>query len=283
MRKIAEIDIDDTLIPWETPHAKAYPAMAEALSKATKIDLDEIIRQIKVVNTEHGTIEYTPLVQSMEAFRNENKQRILELIDIAYQAKNSAVKGLNQPYQGIESLLKKLKNEMECVHARSDAPVYLANKRLKQAKLIQYFNLLFATKSPPDELFPSKYHKGTFAVPYHVVDKPKPHTNMQACTILYRKSISENFFMIGNSCYSDEGFARINGMLFFKTNWDNGTKEDRAILRKFAPEKALSRNIGTDYTESLITATGFEKIEVETPYELIQKLIKMKILTKITE
>ncbi|MCC7432444.1 hypothetical protein IT412_02870 [Candidatus Peregrinibacteria bacterium] len=273
-------DIDDTLIPWEKPHSIAYPAMSLALSQASGLSLDLIIENIREVNSQHGTIEYTALIQEMPCFTNLSAEERSKLIKIAINSRREAMKGLNNPFEDIEVLLETILTKNLVNIALSDAPKNLAYLRLKKAGLLNYFNRIIGTPSPDDRHFEPEFHMDDkdFLVPTSSSIAKKPDSDLEALLNLSAEKIRQQYFLYGNSAHSDMGLAKRYGLLFYHTKWDLGTLQERAILKQYAPESALKHNVGTAEDKNQIIHPDFELVTVTKPSEIIDDLQKRGLL-----
>jgi len=280
--KNALIDIDDTLIPWEKPHAKAYPAMSYALSLESGIAERQIIESIRAVNTKHGTIEYTALVQEMPCFDEFSLKKKLGLIDVAQSSRYAAMEDLNLHSPEIDVLLDTLLFNHLALTAISDAPINLAYLRLKKADLLKKLHRLIAMPSPDDSNFPPEKRMGNkpYLIDTVVSQKAKPNTDLEKVLEMDAATISKTHFIIGNSHHSDVGLAKRAGLLIYVPNWYKSTPEERATLQLYAPEKVLARNIGTQSPEEIAikAAPGFEMVPVNTVQELLADLRKRFII-----
>lgn len=280
--KTSLIDIDDTLIPWEKPHAKAYPAMSSALSLESGIPEQEIIESIRAVNTIHKTIEYTALVQEMPCFTNLSDQEKLHLIDVAQTSRYAAMGELNQHSPEIDVLLDTLRFNKLALLAISDAPVNLAYLRLKKADLLKKLHRLIALPSPDDSHFHPDKRMGNkpYLIETMVSEIAKPNTNLEKVLGLDPETISQTHFMLGNSHHSDVGLAKRYGMLIYVPTWYESSPEERAILQRYAPDRVLARNIGTESPQeaAMQPAPGFEMVPVKSVQELLEDLRKRFII-----
>lgn len=273
-------DIDDTLIPWEVPHSLAYPAMSAALSQASGIPENQLISDIKTVNTKYGTIEYTALIQEMPSFQKLSPAQQKKLIEVAVTSRRTATKGLTAPFPDVDILLHTLNNNGLVEVALSDAPVNLAYLRLKRAELLKFFELVAGGPSPDDSLFAPEHRMGNrkFEVPIKTTDSKKPDTDLSKLLNLSTEQIRDRYFLYGNSERSDQGLARRYGMLFYQTKWDHGTAEMRQSLLRYAPERVLAGNVGTKADPQIKTHPAFEMVEVNTPREMIEDLLQRRII-----
>jgi len=293
----ALVDIDGNCLPWEKPHARAYPAMASALGRAAGLPYEQMVREMRQVYTRHGTIEYAALVQEMDSFqippklpsgkkRDKLLRRQQELIDLVRKARKKAMAGVNDgPYKNVKKLLKVLRANHLDITALSDAPKNLAFLRLKTSRLLDKFDRVIGTRSPSDELFDPRFHMEDkpFPIPVLESDLPKPYSNLEKLRHVTAEEVSRNFIMIGNSMYSDDGLARRNGMLFYHSLWEDGTAEDRAILAEFAPEALPAAAEQTVKKEPLITHPGYEMVDVEDPLLIIEDLHRRQLITLTPE
>ncbi len=282
-------DIDDTLIPWEPPHAKAYPAMARALSEASGLPFETIRSKIQEVNTKHGTIEYTALIQEMfplpsgltdkKALKEARAQQHL-LIEIARESSAKAKEGLIEPFRGIEILLQILHTNRLALVALSDAPKNLAYLRLKKAGLLPYFDMIIGSESPDDSKFAPAHRMEdkTFEVPTKTSEKKKPHAELDRLLGITATGIGKHYFFMGNSGFSDQGEAQKYGSLFYHTLWDTGTPEERAILLQYAPQVSLDDQNSNDPDSKVLIKPAFEKIEAKNTQILIDDLQRRKII-----
>ena len=276
-------DIDDTMIPWEVPHSRAYPAMSAALSRVSGLPEDQIISDIKQVNTKYGTIEYTALIQEMPSFQKLSPARQKKLVEVAIKSRRAAIEGLTTPFPDIDVLLHTLNYNGLIQVALSDAPVNLAYLRLKRERLLDYFDLVAGSPSPDDSLFAPEHRMGNkkYLVPVKTVETKKPFADLSKLLNLTPEQIRDRYFLYGNSEHSDQGEARRNGMLFYQTNWDRGTQEMRDILLKYAPERVLAGNVGTKAADGIETHPDFEMVKVNSAMEMIEDLQRRRIIKEL--
>jgi phosphoglycolate phosphatase len=285
-------DIDDTLIPWEVPHSLAYPAMSRALSEKSGLPEEQLIAEIKEVNSRYGTIEYTALIQEMPSFRNATDKKQKELINLAIESRRQAVEGLTKPFEGVKILLQTLQVNRLIQLALSDAPVNLAYLRLKKAKLLKYFDLVAGSMSPGDHLFAPEHRMGNkpYLVPVKTVEEKKPQTDLGRLLHLSDEKVGKKYFLYGNSSHSDQGLARRFGMLFYQTGWDHGTNQMRETLLRYAPAPILAANVAlaeeslsdqNTATAKIETHPNFEMVKVQTPLEMIRDLHRRGIIRQI--
>jgi FMN phosphatase YigB (HAD superfamily) len=248
--------------------------MARALSAASGLSYQEIVENIQQVNTAHGTIEYTAMVQEMPCFQKLPPREIQAMIRIVIESKKAAMAELNKPFEEIALMLETLRFNRLIILALSDAPKNLAYLRLKNAGLLPYFDQIIGTESPPDDKFDPRFHMENkpFLVPTTSAVEKKPYTYLEDPLKIGRQRIGQEYFLLGNSLHSDQGLARNYGMTFFHSNWDRGTEQDRQILLQFAPKTALEID-GTPSTQPAVqTRPGFEKIEVNSPRDVLEYL-----------
>ena len=260
--------------PWEGPHALAYPAMSQALSKASGIPHDRIVAEIREVNTEHGTIEYTGLVQSMRSFRNLPAKEKRHFINIAITSRRQALGGPIKAFEDVELLLETFKiNEIINI-VLSDAPVNLAYMRLNNDTLINLIDLLIGTPSPDDSIFEPQFHMSnkTYKIPIKVTQKKKPYLDLPLLLGKSPEEIRRTHFMYGNSEFSDNGTAKANGLLFYWTKWNKVPPNTHEILREYAPESVLAHNIGTAGTVEQPVHPDYECVIAHTPMDIIKDL-----------
>ena len=278
------IDIDDTLIPWEKPNAIAFPNMSKAMAKYSGIDHDTIVKDIQHVNSLHGTIEYSALIQEMPCFKRFSEHRKDKLIDIAVNAKRSPLNKHKLPFKDITILLTAIKTNGLVMRTLSDAPAFLAHRRLANAGIIGYFDELIARESPENTVFPIRYqHKKPYVIKTTVSKNSKPHTDLPEILNLSEAEISRYRIMIGNSSRCDETLAQRFGMLFYKTNWDEGTEEERVIL-SHAPENILpstEKTLSISENGPFTQRDGFQKIDVYSPLDIMYDLRERGILQTI--
>jgi hypothetical protein len=281
MRDRFLFDIDDNLLAWEVPHAIYFPTLARRISKATKIDYQTIVDNIRKVNTAHGTIEYSALIQEMPCLQSLKPQKIRELIQLATSTKKEVLTEFQQPFPFVEILLETIRINQKLLVALSDAPVNMAYLRLKKADLLKYFSLLIGRESPPDKLFAPEHQMGNkpYDIPVLTSNEIKPGTDLEGLLQMTTAEISEKFYMVGNSSFSDEGIARKYGIPFYKTNFDKTTKGNRATLAKFAPPAPNQ----SDFQFRPPEHSDFSITKVNSPLDIIVDLKEKGILSVSSE
>ncbi len=255
--------------------------MTLALSKASGIDENQIIEEIKQVNTTHGTIEYTALIQEMPSFQKLSPAQSKALIKVAIKSRHQAMEGLNQPFAGVRHLLETFKNKHFRNLALSDAPKNLAYLRLKKAQLIDYFDYVIGLESPSDQHFDPEFRMENkpFVIPVLKAEKKKPFTDLEAILKETSDQIRQSYFLIGNSHHSDMGLAKRYGLLFYLAKWSDGTAEDQQLLQKYVPEERLKQDALTLEDKTLQPHDDYQCVEVKTPLEIKSDLIKRGFLT----
>lgn len=274
-------DIDDTLIPWEHPHAKAYPAMSLALSQATNLPHQKIIEEIRAVNTKHDTIEYTALIQEMPSFQDFSAAEKKRLIKIAIESRQQAMKGLNHAFPGVNLMLDSLKSSGLKLIAISDAPKNLAYLRLKNAGLIDFFDLIIGLNSPSDHHFEPEFQMENkpFLVDTIMSPVKKPHTDLEKLLGKNIDEIAQSYFVLGNSGLTDRGLAENYGLLFYHSEWNISDNADHQILQQYAPENLLTHQPPNQNSgKSARISTTFEEIKVQSPLQVIVDLQERNLI-----
>ncbi|MCL4299776.1 MAG: HAD family hydrolase [Anaerolineae bacterium] len=135
MTQIILTDLDNTIYNWVDYFAPSFRGMVHALSKRTGIAEDNIIANFKRVYGQEETLEYAFSVQKLEMCRGKSEDEIKELVRVAKGA-FSRVRGKNlKPYPNVKETLVAFKKENIPIIGVTNAPIFQAERRLRQLRL----------------------------------------------------------------------------------------------------------------------------------------------------
>lgn len=210
--KVLICDIDNTLYDFVGFFAPSFRAMIHALSREMDLSEDTLIKDYKQVYQDAGSLEYRfstqnlPLVKGIN--NNEDRRRLQELAEIVF---GRVRRKRLRPYGGVRSTIKAAKSESVQLVVCTNAPSYLALRRLYQLGLLSDFSHVLAwsgfeqegegEKRKERELISWFQGKGGHVHTFEE-DRTKPcGTMFQTIKELYGPQC--DFFAIGDSIQKD--------------------------------------------------------------------------------
>lgn len=261
MRKLLITDLDNTLYNLIDYFGPSFRGMVHALSKATQIEEEILLKEFKKVFSKRESLEYGFAVQELSIFSDLSQSEMLRLITLAKKVfKRCRDKNL-KPYKTVQETLEWLKTNGVIIIGVSNAPFFNAEIRLKQLFLDKYFYGLAAREDlyfPKDPYTQSinlhkasgKYHSSKLIRKWKLNrDQLKPNT------YAYRKIINDlnvsvdDTYVIGDSILKDVQPAIDIGAI--------------GIWARYG-EKCNSKNLDTvlkmtNWSEAEIKRTFFDK------------------------
>lgn len=128
-------DLDNTIYNWVDYFAPSFRGMVHALSKRTGIVEDDIVADFKGVYEQAGSLEYAFSVQELEMARSMSEDEVKDLVRIAKGAFSRVRRKNLKPYPNVQQTLNALKRENIPVIGVTNAPIFHAERRLKQLRL----------------------------------------------------------------------------------------------------------------------------------------------------
>lgn len=248
-------DADNTLWDWVVYAVHAYEAMSQCISDETGIPEPQVAAAMKRFYSDVGTMENPYLIQglySMGFFKGVKDFDMDYLIDKAQSTFSEVRKQYLTLYEYIRKIIEELHKRGLRQHILTDAPGIQAPMRIQHFKLGEYFDSVNIVRPADPKSLPKKYREkqrvGEYKVPFKVriVDKPKPHPNLEQVTRLTRKKIGTRVINIGDNVPKDGGES---------LHYDNRciiagygiAKEDYLIrLLRFAPAKTAKQNVSLE-------------------------------------
>jgi FMN phosphatase YigB (HAD superfamily) len=145
-------DLDNTLYDWIDYFAPAFRAMMHVLHRKTGLSEVDLLQEARAVYLEHGSLEYSWLVQSLDSVKGRPPEEIQELVKAASGAFRRVRKSRLAAYPGVKKTLHELRDCSYLIVAASNAPRWLAAARLSHLNIIDSFDgLVGGIGHPPSE------------------------------------------------------------------------------------------------------------------------------------
>jgi phosphoglycolate phosphatase-like HAD superfamily hydrolase len=245
----AILDFDNTIANWVKYAAKAYPAMAEALAKTSGIAKEIIIEEMIKVYAKHQTVEYVPLVQEMEIFKDHPDQG--KLIIAAKNAFTKERKVHLELYDGIIPLMEELKARGIQTIILTDAPYIMAAFRATQLEIRHLIDVLIGLKSPDASQIhePLRLPYLDFPFKTYVSEHEKPHTKLQEILSEIKQraisldEIEATTFIAGDNQSKDIQLAVNFKLDAYHCQYGHPDPQDLNDFRVYSPTQRSSRNV----------------------------------------
>ena len=205
-------DLDNTIYNWVDFYAPCFRAMVHVLSRKTKLVEDEITRQFKEVFSRFGSVEYPYSIQRLELCRQRPESEVRDLVYLGQLAFGRARRKHLRPYPGVSETLAWARRNDVAVIAVTNAPLYLAWKRLFRLKLQGMFDGIAAAEGfpiPLDDQYASDYKakrplmKTNKLALYLHSGVLKPNVEMYERVLEALKVSAENAWVVGDSLAKD--------------------------------------------------------------------------------
>jgi phosphoglycolate phosphatase len=144
-------DLDNTIYNWVDFFGPSFRAMVHVLSKKTGVDEDTIISDFKDVFRKHGSIEYPFSVQELEIFNAVPEFEMRETSKLVQGVFTQVGMKHLTPYSGVIETLAWAVKVGILIICITNAPINLAEWRLKQLKIVNFFFGLAGSKNVKDK------------------------------------------------------------------------------------------------------------------------------------
>ncbi len=149
-------DLDNTLYNWVDYFAPCFRAMVHFLSKETETEKETIVEDFRRVYKEHENIEFSFSVQELQTLKKLPSKKIDEAVKGARAVFVRTGRKYLSPYNGVrETLLWAYKGGVK-IFCCTNAPINLAQFRLRQLHLSRYFSGFVGRLPPSNTLSRSK-------------------------------------------------------------------------------------------------------------------------------
>jgi phosphoglycolate phosphatase-like HAD superfamily hydrolase len=150
MIKLIAFDLDNTLYDWVSYFVPAFDAMVDALLRDPDLDEARLLADLKAIHQTYRTTEYAfalsevDALNGLEASLSAGADEHPAITTFRHEAQHRL-----RTYDGVESTLRRLKDEDRVLVAYTDAMATYADDRLEQLGLAELFDELVATEDHP--------------------------------------------------------------------------------------------------------------------------------------
>lgn len=146
-------DLDNTLWDWFTAWHASFSAMLRKLSELSNISQEQLEREIQVVHRQHGTSEYSYLLNELPSLLGKNPDsKPSEVYDEAIHVLNRERFRNTRLYAGVKETLHELQRRKVPVVAYTESVAYWSEWRIRRTGLDGLVTTMY---SSPDHDFPA--------------------------------------------------------------------------------------------------------------------------------
>ncbi|MHB8724054.1 MAG: HAD family hydrolase [Casimicrobiaceae bacterium] len=149
------VDIDNTLYDWPSFFAPSFRAMLHALSRELELPEDQLYGEFKAVFAHRKSLEYAFAIQELDSVRRLDNERIRHLVRQGRGAFLSVQRVRLCPYPTVLDTLQWLVEQGYEIVGVTNAPIFLAQKRLWDLKLDSYLTGVVAWEGFAPEADPA--------------------------------------------------------------------------------------------------------------------------------
>ena len=247
-------DGDNTIWGWVEYAVPAYEAMCTWLAKFTGKSEDETAAAMNRFYTAAGALEDERLVQGLhaEGFFREVRgfdlgATILELKRIFTEVRIERLK----VYEGVQAVMQRFQDAGARQIILTDAPGVQAILRLRRSGLREYIESVHAMPYAEIEDLPpgiTRYRRQKGDPTLHMVDREKPHSDLEKILGETREAIAANTIIIGDNGPKDMVLADEKAWLGFHTLYGGTPPSISARLGRFIDRNGANRNLAVDPT-----------------------------------
>ena len=151
-------DIDNTFDgDWVKMHAEGMKAMTEGLVDSTGFPYEEVRNSIREVYKGAKTMEFPPLIQSMDIYKDLDKDELLDLIMMSQNIYDEVRERVWTINPELLEFFYMLKMEGVNIHVLTDAPMLSALKRVEIADMFEMANTIAAYRDVMQDIMPHTY------------------------------------------------------------------------------------------------------------------------------
>ena len=146
------LDLDNTLYDWFHFWFNSFSAMLNSLVELSGVPEEQLLPEIKAIHQQHGTAEYSLLIEEIPSLRKKHpEQDLTSIYDEAIHRYRSVRKKTLQLYPGVNETLEQLKRQGCVLAAYTESMAFYTNDRIRRLGLDGLLDYLY---SPPDHPLP---------------------------------------------------------------------------------------------------------------------------------
>jgi len=275
-RKALFTDLDDTMYSWVGFFAPSFRAMIHVTQKVTKIDEETLYDSFKKVYKRHNSLEYSFVIQELDIWEKLgwNTQRVLEeVVKPARGAVRRVRKKHYALFSGVRDTLKWLRNQNIQVFAITNAPGYIAHKRLRVLQVDTYIDCLvffkdyYVPQDVPDDVRKKvdKEKSSVKLVREFDISEAKPDPKALRKLIAEFNLDIKKTYLIGDSLENDIYLAQKAGIIdiWAKYGKENLLQKDLETIGKISTFSEEEKNENIILRQSIkptFTVNSFDEI-----------------------
>jgi FMN phosphatase YigB (HAD superfamily) len=145
-------DLDNTLYDWVAMWGASFPAMLRVLVEKSGIPQEVIEQQARVIHQQHGTSEYSFLIESLPCLQQKHPGgNLVEIYKDAVEAYKRGRDAALVLYPTVLSTLTSLRTKGVFIVGYTDSRAFYSKRRVKALKLDGVLDVLY---SPADHALP---------------------------------------------------------------------------------------------------------------------------------
>ncbi|MFJ5319124.1 HAD family hydrolase [Pectobacterium versatile] len=217
MKTVLITDLDNTLFDWFTVWYKSFSAMLNEVSRISGISVDELKKEIKPIHQNHGTAEYSFVLEEIPSIVKKygEREEINSTFDSAIHAYRKERKNYLSLYPTVFETLNFLKKKGVFIIGYTESKEYYSNYRIQKLGLDGVIDILF---SPEDHHIPEgvvsqeKYRLKETKNRYTPKGEVKPNPKILLDIISSIGAKIENCVYVGDSEMKDIAMAKSVGV-----------------------------------------------------------------------
>jgi len=283
------IDLDNTVYNWIDFFGKSFRGMVHALSKKMDRDENELKLAFKKIYNEAGSLDYIFVIQALPFFDNYPQEQRIKLIEFGKKIFQMVRNRNLVLYDGVKETLKQLNSEGVIIVAVTNAPILLAEQRLRLLHIDNYvcglagYNHYF---KPPGDDYSEKIIQKQKTGKYeskHInrrwflsINELKPNPFGYLTVINDLRISHKNTYVIGDSISKDLNPGHEIGAT---TIWARyGTKYDNKNFETLLEMTHWDDNkVKETYDEQHITTPNFTIDTFESLLDIVKRPSQLKL------
>lgn len=254
-------DLDNTIYDFAAFFVPSFNAMVDALANRMRLDRTLLVEEFRAVYARHGSIEYSFATQELPSTVGRSPSEIEELIDLAKTSFCEVRDASLKPYPTVSQTLRVLHHSDVRIIGVTNAPWFLATRRLKHLGVDIYFDGLGAFEGTSMESLPS-----TYKIVERIKERsraggyPSPISTIWRLTARELKPNSAAYERVLRDISFDPSRLYVIG---------DSINKDLAPARRFGAQTIWARygtHISEDHMNTLLALTPWSKRTIKATY-----------------
>lgn len=236
-------DLDNTLFDWVDLWHSCFSAMLSKIAEISGIQADELKPDIRKIHQQHGTSEYSFLIEELPQLRNRFPgKHLTDVFRPAIEVYRMQRRQKLRLYPTVAETLLRIKGAGAAVIGYTESMAFYSNYRIRRLGLDGVFDRIFSPADhdipasiSPDEIrrYPSSHYQFRYTTHHHTPKgslKPDPEVLLDIVSQL--GTDPANCVYVGDSLHKDIAMARDAGVLDVYAQYGRAQHTDAYALLK---------------------------------------------------